>query len=255
MAEEKKMNWQRLEHPPESALKTITGGRLSGMTDINPQWRYKAMTEVYGECGVGWKWEIVKLWAEPGSAAGEVFAFAQVAVSTLLGDEWAAPIPGIGGSMLIAREKSGLFANDDAFKMAVTDALSVALKFLGVGSLVYEGNMEGKYAKPAQQQYPVPLPTTQRSAPSANGDEIHVLSVDSSKKGKSKRGDWTLHRIELSDGRVVSTFDGADANLATLSINAFPVKVTTEQTDRGENLLSIEAIGGVPAADNTDLPF
>ena len=30
--------------PPPEALKAITGGRLKGMTDINPMWRIKTMT-------------------------------------------------------------------------------------------------------------------------------------------------------------------------------------------------------------------
>ena len=35
--------------PPE-AQKKITGGRLNGMTDINPMWRIKALTEQFGIC-------------------------------------------------------------------------------------------------------------------------------------------------------------------------------------------------------------
>ena len=39
--------------PPPEALKAITGGRLKGMTDINPMWRIKTMTEQFGPCGDG----------------------------------------------------------------------------------------------------------------------------------------------------------------------------------------------------------
>lgn len=135
--------WNKLKTPPLSALKKITGGRLSGKTDINPQWRYEAITSVYGECGIGWKWEVVKLWVEP-APEGQMFAFAQVNVYTYNKEKfWSAPIPGIGGSMLIDKEKNGLHANDEAFKMATTDALSVALKFLGVGADIYMGKFDG----------------------------------------------------------------------------------------------------------------
>ena len=65
--------WNKLKQPPISALKKITGGRLAGKTDINPQWRYQVMTEVFGVCGRGWKYTIDKLWTEP-APAGEVFA-------------------------------------------------------------------------------------------------------------------------------------------------------------------------------------
>ncbi len=131
-------NWERLSKPPREALKEIKGGRLRGMTDIAPQWRYKVMTEVYGPCGEMWGYSIDKLWIEDGTE-GQKAAFAQVSL-------WvrdSKPIPGIGGSMLIAKEKDGLRTNDEAYKMAVTDALSVALKMLGVGSAIYEGLWDG----------------------------------------------------------------------------------------------------------------
>ena len=38
--------WNALRTPPETALKPITGGRLNGKTDINPQWRYEAMAQL-----------------------------------------------------------------------------------------------------------------------------------------------------------------------------------------------------------------
>lgn len=157
-------NWNKLKAPPKDALKRIGAGRLSGKTDINPQWRYQAMTEVYGECGVGWKYEIVKLWTEP-APYGQVFAFAQINLFTGIPLNENDPIPGIGGSMLIQREGKGederLHANDEAFKMAVTDALSVAMKMLGVAADIYRGRWDGsKYAEPEVETKPkTPLET------------------------------------------------------------------------------------------------
>lgn len=59
--------------PPPEALKAITGGRLKGMTDINPMWRIKTMTEQFGPCGDGWWYTIDNLWTEAG-AGGEIAA-------------------------------------------------------------------------------------------------------------------------------------------------------------------------------------
>lgn len=106
------------------------------------------MCEQYGPCGEGWKYEIEKLWTEAG-ACGEILAFAQVKVFTNSENGWSYPIPGIGGSTLIALEKRGkpdehFYNNDEAYKMAVTDALSVALKMLGVSADVYAGQ-SGKH--------------------------------------------------------------------------------------------------------------
>lgn len=133
--------WDALKRPPEGALKKINGGRLSGKTDISPQWRVQAMTEQFGPVGIGWTYEIVKLWTEAGG--DEVFAFAQVNLTYKDGDEWSEPVPGVGGSKLMQMEKSGLYANDEGFKMAVTDALSVAMKALGVAADIYLGLWDG----------------------------------------------------------------------------------------------------------------
>lgn len=138
--------WNAVKRPPVTALKKISGGRLSGMTDISPQWRYMAMTEQFGPCGIGWKYELKRLWIEEG-ADGQKAAFAEIALQTIKGNGWSAPIPGVGGSMFIAKEKDGPRTSDEAFKMAVTDALSVAMKLLGVGADIYMGLWDGSKYK------------------------------------------------------------------------------------------------------------
>ena len=167
--------WDALKTPPPEALKKIEGGRLKGMLDISPQWRYKAMTEQFGMCGVGWKYEVVRTWQEAGSE-DQVFAFAEIKLFVSLSlpiekinqdtayvtwePAWSDPIPGIGGSMLLAeeyskkKEKYVLYSSDEAYKMAVTDALSVAMKMIGVGADVYMGMMDGKHTAPVGTDAP-----------------------------------------------------------------------------------------------------
>ena len=41
--------------------------------------------------------------------------------------------------MLVTKERDGLRTNDEGFKMATTDALSVAMKMLGVAADIYAG--------------------------------------------------------------------------------------------------------------------
>ena len=149
--------WNKLKTPPPDAMKSILGGRLRGKSDINPQWRYEAITEVFGTCGIGWKYTIDRLWTEAGSQE-QVLCFALISFYHRLGSPeerdatWSDPIPGIGGSMLVEKEKEGLHSSDEGYKMAVTDALSVALKMVGVGADVYRGMMESKYGKPPLQE-------------------------------------------------------------------------------------------------------
>lgn len=145
--------WNKVRTPPPEALKKIGGGRLKGMTDISPMWRYEVMTEVFGPCGEGWKYTIEDIWTEDGTV-GQVFMFARIMLH-ISGDDkpdgcpWSDGIPGVGGSMLITKESAGLHCNDEAVKMAVTDALSVAMKQIGVGADIYSGKTDGsKYNKP-----------------------------------------------------------------------------------------------------------
>jgi len=142
MSNENLTLWNKVKQPPASALRQIGAGRLKGKTDINPQWRYQALTEHLGMCGIGWKYEIVRLWTEP-APENQVFVFAEIKLYIKIDGVWSEPIPGLGGHMMVAKESSGLHANDEGYKMSITDALSVALKVLGFGADIYAGRWDG----------------------------------------------------------------------------------------------------------------
>lgn len=133
---------------PNWALRKIEAGRLKGKSDINPQWRYEVLDEMFGVCGIGWKYELVDFFTLAGGG-DEVAAFAKINLYIKQDGKWSDAIPGFGGSMLVEREKTGLHTNDEALKMAVTDALSVACKMLGIGADIYKGLSDSKYNKPS----------------------------------------------------------------------------------------------------------
>jgi hypothetical protein len=141
--------WNKLCQPPKGALKPIQAGRLKGKTDINPMWRFKAMTELFGPCGTGWKYTIDAVNFQDG--AGELKAvFVTVSVyyavesnATASGLKFSDPVEGVGGAMFVAKEKSGPYTDDEAVKKAVTDALGTALKMIGVAADVYSGKWDG----------------------------------------------------------------------------------------------------------------
>lgn len=135
-------NWVR--EVPQEAQKTIGGGRLKGMTDINPMWRIKTLTEVFGPAGIGWYYKITEKRLEPG-ANDEIAAFVDIELYVKHGDEWSAPIVGTGGAMFVAKEKSGPYTSDECYKMALTDAISVACKAIGMGADVYWQKDRTKY--------------------------------------------------------------------------------------------------------------
>jgi hypothetical protein len=138
--------WNAIKRPPKEALKTIRGGRLNGMTDISPQWRYEELTRQFGPCGVGWKFEIIDLWITEGEGFVQV-ANAKVHLYIKFNDKWSEPIPGVGGSMFVAKEKAGPYTSDESYKMAVTDAVSTAAKLLGLAADIYKGQWDGSKYK------------------------------------------------------------------------------------------------------------
>ena len=123
------------KHVPDSAKKPIQAGRLKGMTDINPMWRIKVLTEQFGPCGIGWYYNETKQWTE--NHGDEICAFVNIELYIKVDGEWSRPIFGTGGNMLSKKEKGGIHVSDECYKMATTDALSVACKQLGIGADVY----------------------------------------------------------------------------------------------------------------------
>ena len=59
--------YNQVREVPKEAQKSIGAGRLKGMTDINPMWRIKKLTEVFGPVGIGWYYEIERMWKDEGS--------------------------------------------------------------------------------------------------------------------------------------------------------------------------------------------
>lgn len=139
--------YNKVREVPKEAQKTIFGGRLKGKTDINPMWRIKTLTEQFGVCGIGWYYEIKEKRLETG-AGGEIAAFVDIELFINSNGTWSFGIPGTGGSMFVANEKNGLYTSDECYKMALTDALSVSCKALGIGADVYWEADKTKYTKP-----------------------------------------------------------------------------------------------------------
>jgi hypothetical protein len=141
---------------PEEAKKAIKGGRMSGKTDINPMWRIKKLTELFGPVGFGWYYDISEKRLEPYSN-GEVAAFVQINLFVKMtndsGNEiWSKPIVGVGGNMFVTNESKGPYLSDECFKMALTDAISVACKAIGIGADVYWEADRTKYSSAPDQQ-------------------------------------------------------------------------------------------------------
>lgn len=137
--------YEKFRNVPDEAKKEIKAGRTKGFTDINPMWRIKKLTEEFGPCGIGWYYVPIKKWLE--TVGNEIAAFVDIELFIKVNGEWSKPISGTGGSRFATNEKAGIYVSDECYKMATTDALSVACKSLGIGADVYFGNDRTKYDK------------------------------------------------------------------------------------------------------------
>lgn len=143
--------YNKLRVVPEEAKKTIQGGKLKGFTDVNPMWRIKILTQTFGVCGFGWKYKTVEHWTHHSESTGETACFVRIELFVKMNGEWSEPIEGVGGSKLDVKNKNGMETSDECFKMATTDALSVACKQLGIAADVYFSKDCTKYTQPSSQ--------------------------------------------------------------------------------------------------------
>lgn len=124
---------------PAEAQKSFNNGKFSG-TDINPMWRIKKLTELFGACGIGWYYDVV---SERAEVHGDVtIAVVDLNLYIKVDGEWSKPIYGTGGNVLLNSKGN---TSDEGYKMALTDALSVACKALGIGADVYFSKDKTKY--------------------------------------------------------------------------------------------------------------
>ena len=170
--------YDQVRSVPENAIRPIKDGPLAGKSDINAQWRLETLTRLFGPAGFGFTITQTRQWTES-SPTGEVAVFVNVELRVKRDGQWSEPILGTGGNKLIKnvrfwdgdRDVIVPKLNDEAYKMAYTDAISVACKALGLGADVYWGKDDTKYTSgeaPATQQQeeaPAPQQETPRQAP------------------------------------------------------------------------------------------
>jgi hypothetical protein len=214
---------------PESALKTIIGGRLKGKSDINPIWRIKTLTECFGPCGFGWKYKITDKRLEKGE--NEISAFVDIELYVKWNGEWSEAIPGTGGSSFLSQEKSNLYQSDECFKMALTDAISVACKALGIAADVY-WNSDTKYTQQVPQQ------DTQQCTSANNVDDIKkkirdmIIELHGKDEYAKKLNEYTS--FKSNNGEIVSGVDTLE-KLTDKRVYATYGKIKTKMNELKKN--------------------
>lgn len=127
--------WDRLQYTEQSATKKVTGGKIPGALDINPTWRMKRMTEMFGPMGKGWGWELNEKWID--EIEGKKFAYVMLTVwwSEDGGKTRYLVGPHVGGTSMS-------MAKDEAWKQSITDAFGKCASGLGVAADIYEGKWD-----------------------------------------------------------------------------------------------------------------
>lgn len=185
---------------PENAKKPISAGKLKGKTDINPMWRIKTLTAAFGPCGFGWSTKITEHWVE--RDGGESTSWVRLELRVKMDGQWSEPIEGVGGSKQFGKGM-GDGINDEAFKMAETDAISVACKKLGMGADVYWQANETKYSRT------VDTTTTRPKAAPATAEikkEKRTITRAMVVSGKVQElVDWVAKRVDVTSGELSDT--------------------------------------------------
>lgn len=206
--------YEQARSVPAEARRTIQAGKIKGFTDVNPMWRIKMLTALFGPCGIGWTCDIDKLWLEPADG-GEVKAFCLVRLRYKMGDAWSEPVVGIGGSSFIARTKNGMEVSDECYKMAYTDAISVACKSLGIAADVYFEKDRTKYDQ-VQEQQAQPAPDKRQAASQQKKREKSLLVQGGKLWGEVVR--YMGRHVELDIVQtLLDNYDVSEADLQKIA--------------------------------------
>lgn len=222
--------YEKFRSVPDEAKKPINGGRLKGKTDINPMWRIKALTEAFGPCGIGWYYKPVKKWME--HQGEEVAAFVDIELYVKYEGEWSKPIPGTGGSMFVAEEKNGLYVSDECYKMATTDAISVACKQLGFGADVYWSSDRSKYDAQTQESVIETDPNKVRV------EAVHINTIFTE-----------LARTGIGMKNMLSRYNLADIHDMNMAQFADAMDILRSRPDK------VQATAPPESADDPSLPW
>lgn len=202
---------------PETAKKPIQGGRMNGKTDINPMWRIKKLTEMFGPCGIGWYYKSVNEWIE--TYEKEAAAFVKIELYVKINGEWSMPIQGTGGSMFVEIQRNGAYVSDECYKMATTDAISVACKQLGIGADVYWDKDNTKYSTNSTNQ-------NQQEQPQKQGSRGTEHKTDNERNELMEKIYQELVRTGYNWGSVVKTYKAENIDgVSKLQLKDFLKKI------------------------------
>lgn len=141
--------WSQLaKSDPKHTKKFTRAGGFSG-TSLKPIWMTHRMTEIFGPCGTGWGMTKPEFQTVP--AGEEVLVYCTVG---LWYGDGANIVYGVGGDKAVGKNRNGIFADDEAFKKSYTDALSNAMKQIGMAADIHMGQHDDdKYVTALKEEF------------------------------------------------------------------------------------------------------
>jgi hypothetical protein len=147
-------------------------------TAIKPIYSYRRMTEEFGPCGQGWGINEPTFQVVQGHD-GEVLVYCTTSI-------WHGArenvVFGVGGDKAVVKQSSGLRGDDEAFKKAFTDAITNALKSIGVGADVHMGLFDdSKYVASLKEEFSeedAPKPAAAKPAAKAEPQKQSIMPDD-----------------------------------------------------------------------------
>jgi hypothetical protein len=141
--------WDKLgKTDPAHTKEFKRAGGFKG-TAIKPMFSYRRMTEEFGPCGTGWGINEPSFQVVPTAEAVLVYC----TVSVWYGKREIL-VFGVGGDMVYGKRGNFTSVDDEAFKKAFTDAVTNALKLIGVGADVHMGMFDdNKYVNTITSEF------------------------------------------------------------------------------------------------------
>ena len=127
------------------------------LTDINPAYRLRRLTELFGPAGKEWGWTLHERWREEWNGVQCAFVMLSIWYIDDDGNRCETP-PQVGGTV------AGDYP-DEIWKMSITDAVGKCCMSLGISADVYLGVFDGKYRQSAPAQRPPVSPPPTRTPP------------------------------------------------------------------------------------------
>lgn len=196
MSENTKL-WDMLGRTDPAHTKGFTrGGGFKG-TAIKPMWSYRRMTEEFGPCGMGWGIGAPTFRVE--DCGEERLVFCTV---TVWYEKPEQVLVGVGGDKVVAKNKYGISTDDEAYKKSFTDAVTNALKLIGVGADVHMGLFDdSKYVRSMKEEFSEPANDKPKKVVGFHADGTRTAH------SLKKEGVWDEMQREMAECKTVIQID------------------------------------------------